>query len=98
MIDEYASLFGRWVAAWAAYFWREGKKTVACFFAVYFDKVRWVEFSASVGGAAALASQFMVFCGAPFAAKPAAVATALWTALVYLRNPKMIRWQEPPAD
>jgi hypothetical protein len=93
MIDEKARLFARWIAAWAVYLFGELRKTVACFFAVYFDRIRWIEFSASVGGAAALAAQFMSFVGVPQAAKPASIATAVWTAWMYLRNPKMIRWQ-----
>jgi hypothetical protein len=72
----------------------EIKTTLSCLIALYLDRVRWVEFSASVGGAAAMAAQFMIYIGTPQAAKPAAIATGIWTAIIYLRNPKMAQWRD----
>jgi hypothetical protein len=85
MIDEYARQ-----VAW------EVKVTIETIVSVYLDRVRWVEFTATVGTAAGLAAQAVAYLGHPELAKSTGLIVGAYVAFVYLRNPKIADWQPNP--
>ena len=68
--------------------WTEIKTTLDCLAAVYFDRVRWREFTIAVTGAATLAAKAMIYIHAPHYTFAASLIVGAWTALMYLRIPK----------
>lgn len=74
----------------------EIKTTLGCLMSVYFDRVRWVEFTALVMPPALIAGKLVAGTAFNWASPYIGFAVGLYIALTYLRNPKMENWQNTP--